>query len=1067
VGRPEMRQASRRAWSLSAHLLVLCLAILVPAIILGGLALWNLLAAERASAELRLSQSVEDVSNSVDREILAYTRIGETLAASPLLQSRSFSSFDLQVRQMLGLQGWFIVLTDRNGQQIVNTSMPAGAPLPKVDMTRLGQVIETGKPRVSDLFYSLTKVPLVGVQIPVIVGGETAYVLTVAVPTEVFTPLLAQSVGQVGWRLEIADSMGRVIARSDEHAESVGKMLPASAIQQLRWGAPIQRELSSDKREVVRVVDRATSGWIVTALVPTSELARISRRGWTTFAAVALVLTGLSIALAYLFARRIAQPIQHLASIPLDGRSQGFPETSLAEANQVGAALIKSIRELEASEERYRTLVEAANDIIFTSDREGRLMTCNAAGCKALGYSGGELIGRPLKDLVVGSDRRRQAELLSAGDDNGQTREVEVMARSGQRLIWEVSSRLLHGVRGTPEIVLCIARDITERKRAEEALRANEERLRLALAGIGAGVWEYDFITRSSMWSPEMMELYGLTGRAEAPKREELLSLVHPDDRERIRLAAAEQVHHGGPFAAVFRVCRPDGSLVWVSSRGVVELGPDGRAIRARGIDQDVTAARSAEFQREQLLRTTAQQLTELQSLYNSATIGLALLDRELRFQRANEVFAGMIGIPVEQLLGKQVWDVVPAFKTIAEPVFQEVLNKGEPLTGVETSAETPAEPGVVRTWLQQFYPLKSPDGSVIGIGVICEEVTERRRALLVQAHLATLVESSADAIVSYSMDGRIRSWNPGAERMFGYTAAEAIGQDVSLLVPPRSGEPPQGFFSRVKAGESVSAEAMRRRKDGTDIPVSISASPMRDTSGRIVAISGIFRDISEQKAREKHTRFIMRELSHRSKNLLAVIQAMARQTARTSRSLDDFQERFTARVKGLSQSHDLLVQRDWRGVPVDELVRAHVAPFVDRVEQALVLSGPALSLKPEAAQNIGLALHELATNASKHGALSSPKGRIEIRWGMGQRDHERRFRMTWRETGGPPVTEPAQRGFGHSVVETMVGRALEGEARLEWLPEGLVWSLDASASCVAVESNAFGGGAEAQRQSV
>lgn len=1053
MGLIKMRQFSRGAWPLSAHLVVLCLAILVPGIILGGLALWSLFAVERASTEMRLVQAVEDITGSVDREILGYTRVGETLAASPLLQSREFASFDLQARQMLGQQGMFVILADREGQQIVNTSLPAESPLPRTDVDRIREVIQTGKPRVSDLFFVAGKKPLVGVRVPVIMAGATDYVLTIAVPAEIFTPLLDQSIGELSWTLEIADRRGRVIARSQEHAENVGRLLPDAALAQLKQRIPISSGFSEIDGDFVRIIDRsALTDWIITALVPSSDLARMSRQGWRTFAALAIALTGLSIGLAYLFARRIAQPIQHLASIPLEARTEGFPETRLVEANQVGAALVESIRELESSEERYRTLVEAANDIIYTTDLDGRFLSCNAAGYRTLGFRSGELIGRPLSSLVVGDGHQFTAEQLTE-PDNGQTREIKILSRSGKPLIWEISSRLVQGARGRPETVLSIARDITDRKRADEALRANEERLRMALAGVGAGVWDYDFATKSTTWSPEMMELYGIREGAGPPSRKGLLSLIHPDDRERIRLGAEKHIEQGGLFATDFRVQRPDGRLVWISSRGVVDLGPDGHAVRARGIDQDVTAARNAEILREQLLRTTAEQLNELQSLYNSATIGLALLDRELRFQRVNSVLAEVSGLLAEEHIGKLLWDVVPSFRTAAEPLVRQVLESGEPVKGVEIAAETASRPGALRMWLLQFYPLKSPDGTVAGIGVICEEVTERRLALLGQAHLAAIVESSTDGIISWSMDGRIRSWNPGAERMFGYTAAEAIGQTPALLVPPDSGEPPNGIYDRAKTGERLTLEGRRRRKDGTDIPVSISASPMRDSRGRIVAVSVIFRDISEQKRREEHTRFIMRELSHRSKNLLAVIQAMARQTARTSRGLNDFQERFTARVKGLSQSHDLLVKRDWRGVPVDELVRAHVSPFVDRAEQVLVLSGPGLILKPEAAQNLGLALHELATNASKHGALSSPTGQIEIRWGIEQHDGQRRFRMMWRESGGPEIEAPKRRGFGHSVVEAMVGRALEGEARLDWRREGLVWNLDVPGSSVTSES--------------
>lgn len=1055
MGRWKMRRANERAWSLSSHLLALCLAILVPGIALGSLALWSLFSAERTSTELRLLQAVEAIANGIDREVLGATRVGESLAASTLLRTRDFRAFDLQARQLLGLQGWFVILTETNGRQIVNTTVPAGTPLPDAGMERIREVIETGKPRISDLFYAAGKMPLVGVRIPVISGGEMAYVLTVAVPAEIFTPLLDQSIGKLSWIVEVADGSGRIIARSHEHAEHVGKSLSDSALQQLDWGMPIHRGIDAGNDEGVRVMDRSSlAGWIVAATVSNHELAAISRRGWTTFALLAVALAGLAIFLAYFFASRIAQPIQQLASVPLEGRADRFPETGLTEANRVGAALIESIRELEASEERYRTLIEAANDIIYTTDLDGRFLTCNAAGYKALGFTDGELIGRPLSSLISSGQPCAIEDLLATGDRQGQKRfEVEVTSRSGRPLVWEISSRLLRDARGIPETVLSIARDVTDRKHAEEAIRANEERLRLALAGVGAGVWEYDFTTRECTWSPEMMELYGLADDAEPPTREKMLTLVHRDDRERVRAGSEEQIKRGGPFSAQFRVVRPDGRLVWISSKGVVELGPHGRPLRARGIDQDVTAARNAEIQREQLLHMTAQQLNELQSLYNSAPVGLALLDREFRIQRINSVLAEMTGLPVEDYTGRLAWDLLPPIRPTIEPLFGRVLEAGEPLTGIELSGEVPAQPDVQRTWVVQLYPLKSPQGAVVGVGLICEEVTEQRRAQLGQAHLAAIVEASTDAIVSWSTDGRIRSWNPGAEHMFGYTAAEAIGRGLDLLVPPESaGQPHNGLFERVKAGERLTVEAIRRRKDGTDIHVSISASPMRDGFGRIVAVSVIFRDISEQKRREEHTRFIMRELSHRSKNLLAVIQAMARQTARTSRDLVDFQERFTSRVRGLSQSHDLLVKRDWRGVPVSELVRAHLVPFVDRSEQGLMLSGPSLSLKPGAAQNIGLALHELATNASKHGALTSPSGRIEVRWELGECDGERRFRMLWRETGGPEVEAPSQRGFGHTVVEGMVGRALEGEARIEWQRDGLVWTLDAPASCVSPE---------------
>src|SRR5690606_12914229 len=162
--------------------------------------------------------------------------------------------------------------------------------------------------------------------------------------------------------------------------------------------------------------------------------------------------------------------------------------------------------------------------------------------------------------------------------------------------------------------------------------------------------------------------------------------------------------------------------------------------------------------------------------------------------------------------------------------LFRHTLETGESRTGIEFSTETPAKPGVQRTWIIQPYPLRSPGGAVVGVGMICEELTAQRRAQLGEANLAAIVASSTHAIIGWPTDGRTRSWNPGAGRMFRYTAAEAIGRDRKLLLPDNSdGESSATLFGRVKAGERVATEGVRRRKDGREIPVSISASPMYD----------------------------------------------------------------------------------------------------------------------------------------------------------------------------------------------------------------------------------------------
>ncbi|PPD45521.1 MAG: histidine kinase [Methylocystis sp.] len=216
---------------------------------------------------------------------------------------------------------------------------------------------------------------------------------------------------------------------------------------------------------------------------------------------------------------------------------------------------------------------------------------------------------------------------------------------------------------------------------------------------------------------------------------------------------------------------------------------------------------------------------------------------------------------------------------------------------------------------------------------------------------------------------------------------------------------------------------------------------------GRAVRILGTARDITERKMREQHVRVLLRELVHRSKNLLAVVQAMSRQTAAGSPSVEEFQRKFGARLQALSMAHDLLVSQDWRGASMHDLVRAQMAYCLDVAKDSLSeharIEGPKIMLKPEAAQNIGLALHELATNALSFGALSRPEGNISLAWGF----ENGRLNIEWRESGGPALAMPPKEGFGHKVVKKLVAQALDGEATLSFPPDGLIWTLSIPAS--------------------
>jgi two-component sensor histidine kinase len=209
----------------------------------------------------------------------------------------------------------------------------------------------------------------------------------------------------------------------------------------------------------------------------------------------------------------------------------------------------------------------------------------------------------------------------------------------------------------------------------------------------------------------------------------------------------------------------------------------------------------------------------------------------------------------------------------------------------------------------------------------------------------------------------------------------------------------------------------------------------------RAVRFVGTVADITERKEREEKEHLLMREINHRAKNMLSVVDAIAHQTA--TKNPEDFVERFSERIQALSANQDLLVRNEWNGVEIEDLVCAQLAHFAGLIGSRIAVHGPELRLKAASAQAIGLALHELATNAGKYGALSTDSGRVDICWGL---DGDT-LNMSWTERDGPVVSAPKRRGFGTIVMETMAERSVDGKVDLDYAPSGLTWRLTCPAA--------------------
>ena len=334
------------------------------------------------------------------------------------------------------------------------------------------------------------------------------------------------------------------------------------------------------------------------------------------------------------------------------------------------------------------------------------------------------------------------------------------------------------------------------------------------------------------------------------------------------------------------------------------------------------------------------------------------------------------------------------------------------------------------------------------GIVELVEVRTALEAAVGRLSQLAAIVFSSGDAIVSLGLDGHVLTWNPGAERLWGYAANEIAGQSATRLMPADRALEVAERIAAIQSGEPGRSETIVRNKNGELIPVSLDIAPIRDSAGIVASISMIARDMTDRKRAEDHQRFLLHELTHRSKNLLTVINALAGQTANSATSLNEFRARFTQRIQGLAASHDLLVSQKWTAASLAELVRRQLAPFLHEgasphdSQSRLQLVGPEVHVGVEAAQALGLALHELATNSVKYGALSAPSGTIRVEWTYVSGNDAKWLSMSWQERGGPAVTAPTRKGFGTVVIEKMVAQSLDGSVTMDYAPEGLTWTI-------------------------
>ena len=569
--------------------------------------------------------------------------------------------------------------------------------------------------------------------------------------------------------------------------------------------------------------------------------------------------------------------------------------------------------------------------------------------------------------------------------------------------------------------------------------------LRLAASAARIGFWSWTEASRFQ-WDDSLYALLGLDPADHAPAPETLLPYVHPEDRALLE-EGGRAILKGEVLRPkdVFRYVGPEGKLRWFEIHRTRTPGT-GEVV---GLIQDVTESR----QSLEALRSSEERLDLARE---AAQVGIWDWDlatgRMVLCHRARAIY----GFAPEQPL--DIEDV----RRITHP-------DDEPQAMAQTRlALDPAR----REATTYRFRVVRPDGSVRHVIAHGKAMFERRNGAMQavryagtlrdetgqwelerarqesQHRLALAIEAGRMAVWEFNFTDGSVAHAPELNRLLGFPedAKPSIEELSSRFYPGERQRLGDVVRSALAGGQRfidcefrclLPGENVRWLLLRADIALSAAGAPARAV--------GVLMDISERKLAEEHVRLLMREVNHRSKNLLSVVQSVASQTASRG-TPQDFVQRFGERLQGLAASHDLLVRNSWRGVELGELIRSQLAHFLDLIGARITLEGPTVHLTAPAAQTLGMAFHELATNAGKYGSLSGSVGTLAIHWALTAAESGSRLSIRWQESGGPRVTAQRRKGFGTLLITQVTRSSLQAEITLDLDPQGVRWALDAPA---------------------